>query len=132
MSTHCIFDLSDYELLSRVARDDPSAFEALRSEMISDFLDGVPEECQRRLRGLQFRVDCLRRLKGTPLARLLKIQALMWDSFLKMDQGLQEFVQSIHGTAAASEETQRSEIDSLPSGRVIDLRRYSLNRSGCG
>lgn len=132
MSTHCIFDLSDYELLSRVARDDPSAFEALRSEMISDFLDGVPEECQRRLRGLQFRVDCLRRLKGTPLARLLKIQALMWDSFLKMDQELQIFVQSIHGTLAASEETQRSEIDSLPSGRVIDLRRYSLNRSGCG
>lgn len=132
MDTHCTFDVSDHDLLSQLARDDPRAFQTLCNKLIADFLDGVPEECRRRLRGLQFRVDCLRRLKDTPLARLLKIQALMWDSFLKMDQELQKLVQSIHGTSAASEETQQSEIDSLPSGRVIDLRRYSLDRSGCG
>jgi hypothetical protein len=128
MGTHCTFDVSEYELLSRLARDDPSAFEALRSEMISDFIEHKPERYRRRLRGLQFRVDAIRRLTHNPLAALIKIQALMWDSFLKMDQELQKFVQCIHGNSVAGEDTT----DSLPSGRVIELQSYLLNRRGFG
>ena len=132
MGTHCTVDVSDYELLSRLARDDPSAFETLRSELIADFLDHVPEECQRSLRGLQFRVDCLRRLTHSPLAALLKIQTLMWDSFLKMDQELQKFAHYLHDDPGANEETPWSETDSSPSGRVIEMRPYLLNRRGYG
>lgn len=132
MSKHCPIDVSDHELLSQLARDDPQAFETLRNELIADFLDRVPEECQRRLRGLQFRVDCLRRLSHTPLAALLKIQALMWDSFLKMDQELQKFVQCPRGKPVSSEAPKRLEIDSSRSGQVIVLQGYLLNRHRYG
>lgn len=132
MSTHCPIDVSDHERLSQLVRDDPQAFETLRNELIADFIGHEPEKYQRRLRGLQFRVDCLRRLSHTPLAAFLKIQTLMWESFLKMDHELQKFVQRIHDSPVSSENTKRLEIDSSLNGRVIELRSYQPNRHGYG
>lgn len=132
MNLHEPIDVSDHELLARLARDDPPAFESLRNELITDFIDSAPEECRRRLRGLQFRMDCIRRLTHTPLAALVKMQALMWESFLEMEQELQRFVQCFDGDAASCQATQKVNTDALPRGRVIDLQRYLPNRHGYG
>lgn len=132
MSRHEPIDVADHELLARLARDDPPAFERMRSKLIADFIDSAPEECRRRLRGLQFRVDCLRRIAHTPLAALVKIQALMWESFLEMERELQRFVQCLHGDAVSSQATQRPETDSSPRGQVIDLQSHLLNRHRYG
>jgi len=77
--------------LAQLARDDPQAFEALRAELIENAILRAPERLQLRLRQLQFRVDGIRRLARTPLGALLKMQAMMWESFLRMDEALQQF-----------------------------------------
>lgn len=80
-----------HEELSKLACDDPQAFEALRDELVADYIRNAPERIQPRLLGIQFRVDAIRRLSRSPLGSLIKIQALMWSSFLKMDHELKNF-----------------------------------------
>ena len=132
MNVHESMDVSDHELLERLARDDPPAFESLRNELIAELIDSAPEECQRRLRGLQFRLDCIRRLTHTPLAALIKMQALMWESFLEMEQELQRLVQCFDGDAVSCQAAQQLKTDSSPLGQVIDLRIHLPNRHGYG
>lgn len=82
------FEGLDYEGLSRLAHDDPAAYEAMRQRLIDRFIDNVPGKEQRRLRGLQFRIDQVRRLARSPLAATIKISSLMWSSFLCLNEEL--------------------------------------------
>lgn len=50
--------------------------------MIEAFICSVPEERQPRLRGLQWRIDQIRRTARTPLASCIRISRMMWDSVL--------------------------------------------------
>lgn len=89
---HCVLaGHPDHESLARLARDDPNAYEALRSRLVNELIDGAPEAMQRRLRGLQFRIDQLRRLARTPLGATVKIYSLMWGSFLTLNRELSGF-----------------------------------------
>lgn len=130
MRRHCSFESYDHDLLSQLAREDPVAFENLRSDLIADFIDSQPEKYQRRLRGLQFRVDGIRRLSHTPLAALLKIQALMWDSFLTMNEELQSIVQSVHRDAVTREEATDLMTGVPPACQVVELPRKLVSRNG--
>lgn len=102
MSMHRSKTLPSREVLAQLASENPQAFEALRSELIENCISSAPEKIQPRLRGLQFRVDCIRRLSRTPLSALIKIQAMMWESFLRMDQELQEYARQPNGTERLS------------------------------
>jgi len=73
------FDFDDW---SRLAKDDPSAFEARRLALIEAFLRQFPQSDQQRLRGLQFRIDMVRRRARTPMGACLKISSMMWESLL--------------------------------------------------
>ena len=83
--------LPGHDFLSRLARDDPQEFEVLRTALIENCFSRATEKNWPRLRQLQFRVDGIRRMSKTPLAATLKIQALMWESFLDMNEKLQGF-----------------------------------------
>lgn len=83
--------LPSHDALSRLARDDPQSFENLRLELIESCINGARETIQLRLRQLQFRIDGIRKRSRSPLGAAIKIQALMWDSFLRMDNELQAF-----------------------------------------
>ena len=72
----------DFDEWSRLARNDPSAFEARRLAMIEEFLRQFPPPDQQRLRGLQFRIDMVRRRARTPMGACLKISSMMWESLL--------------------------------------------------
>lgn len=78
----------DLDLLRQLARDDAPAFEALRARLVGEFIATAPAAYQRRLNGLQFRVDQLRRLAKTPLAATIRISELMWESFLVLNREL--------------------------------------------
>lgn len=97
MSTHRPTQLPSHEVLSKLARDDPEGFEALRSSLIENCIDGAPERIRHRLRQLQFRVDGIRRRSGSALGATVKIHALMWESFLEMNEQLQCFSRSRQG-----------------------------------
>lgn len=86
-------ELPCHEDLSRLARDDPPAFEALRQQLIDNLIDSAPEKIKPRLRGIQFQVDCLRRLSGSALGSTIKVYELMWKSFLDLNYNCQDFVQ---------------------------------------
>lgn len=73
------FDFDDW---SKLAKDDPFAFEARRLALIEDYLRQFPQSGQRRLRGLQFRIDMVRRRARTPMSACLKISSMMWESLL--------------------------------------------------
>ncbi len=72
----------DFDEWSRLAQVDPSAFEARRLALIEEFLRQFPQPDQQRLRGLQFRIDMVRRRSRTPLGACLKISSMMWESLL--------------------------------------------------
>lgn len=82
------FESLDYDGLARLAQDDPVAYEEMRQHLIAHFIDTAPGKEQPRLRGLQFRIDQVRRLAHTPLAATIKISALMWNSFLTLNEEL--------------------------------------------
>lgn len=81
--------LPTHDALSRLAREAPESFETLRRELIENLFMSAPEPIRRQLRQLQFRIDGIRRLTHSPLGACIKIQALMWTSFLGMNERLQ-------------------------------------------
>lgn len=92
MNEYLRLTLPSHDELSRLARDDPPAYEALRREIIDEFIDNAPDKLKPRLQGLQFRVDNLRRLSRSALGSTVKIYDLMWKSFVTMNYHWQEFV----------------------------------------
>jgi hypothetical protein len=78
-ATNFCFDFDEW---SRLAKDDPSAFEARRVALIEAYLRQFPPPGQRRLRGLQFRIDMVRRRARTPMGACLTISSMMWESLL--------------------------------------------------
>lgn len=87
------FDFDDW---SRLAKDDPSAFEARRLALIEEFLRQFPQPEQQRLRGLQFRIDMVRRRARTPMGACLKISSMMWESLLG-NHGLKSTLDTLSG-----------------------------------
>ena len=114
--------LPSHEVLAQLALDDPAAFEELRSAMIEDCIARAPQKIRDRLRRLQFRVDGIRRRSRSPLGALMKIQAVMWDSYFQLNQHLQEIVRYKPGAARPLRE--KSDRSSCPgrNARIIEFR----------
>lgn len=73
--------LPDFDTLAKMARDDPQALEDLRQNLVDDLIEHAPKAKRARLRGLQFRVDAIRRLSKSDLGAAVKIYELMLRSF---------------------------------------------------
>jgi len=70
----------NFDELLILAKKDPAKFESKRREYIESFFADIPEERQRRLRGLQWQIDQARLLARTPMASCLNMMNMMWDS----------------------------------------------------
>lgn len=98
-----------HDELSRLAKDDPAAFEALRQQLINELIGRAPEHLQRRLQGVQFRVDAVRARSSNPLGATVKIYELMWKSFI----GLRDELTTIRQPVVRSRG---------PGAQVLDFR----------
>ena len=117
-TAHCY--LFDFDEWSRLAKTDPAAFETRRLALIEAYLHRFPPQPQRRLRGVQFRIDMERRRARTPMAGCLKLSAMMWESLLG-DRGLKAALDSLLGyTQPQSLAAQR---DSAASARILPFRK---------
>jgi hypothetical protein len=114
--------LPSHEILSQLALDDPRAFEELRSAMIEDCIARAPQKIQFRLRQLQFRVDGIRRRSSSPLGALMKIQALMWESYFQLNQELQEIIRQRRGAAHSPRPKPRPGVCPTRNARIIEFR----------
>lgn len=74
-------DAFDPEEWAELARVDPEEFERCRRAAIEALIARAPAHLERRLRGLQWQIDCEREKAGSPLAACLRINNMMWDFF---------------------------------------------------
>lgn len=74
----------DFDDLMSLALNDPDAFEEERRRHIESFLDSVPQEKRKRLLGLQWQVDQVRKLAKTPMASCIAISNMMKESLNKL------------------------------------------------
>lgn len=119
MNKYQPLELPSHEILSQLARDDPQAYEALRSQVIESFIARAPQRLKPRLSGLQFHVDGLRRLsRSSALGATVKIYALMWESFERLNQAWQDFSlgSTEHGSASATDYARARSARIIPLG----------------
>ncbi|GAB2196021.1 DUF3135 domain-containing protein [Sessilibacter sp. MAH4] len=83
-------DLPDFDTLMELAKNDPTAFEALREQYINAVIENSPVNMQRRLRGLQFQIDAKRKTSSTPMKACITLSAMMHDSFDRLRRVLNE------------------------------------------
>jgi hypothetical protein len=79
-------ELPDFDTLKYWALAEPERLDALLHQQIETLIAQVGPERQRRLRGLQFRIDCQRRLARNNLDSCIRIANMMHDSVYAMRQ----------------------------------------------
>lgn len=78
-------DTPDFDTLSRLAQEDPEAFEEYRKATLQSFFLSLPEEHRKRLEQLQWRLDGeLLHIKD-PLARMNHVMGKMFESVYELN-----------------------------------------------
>ncbi|MDX7920781.1 DUF3135 domain-containing protein [Aeromonas media] len=77
-------ELPDFDTLKHWALAEPERLDALLHQQIEALIAQVGPDQQRRLRGLQFRIDCQRRLARNNLDSCIRIASMMHDSVYAM------------------------------------------------
>ena len=108
---------SDFDEWSSLAKTDPAAFEARRSDLIEDFIQNSPNHLRPRLRGLQFQIDMERRRSRSPMGACVRLSRMMWHALLG-EGGLRD---ALNGIAPGSGTHALSPGSS--SARVIPFKR---------
>lgn len=101
----------DFESWARLAQEDPEAFERKRREAVRELIDGAAPDMQRRLEGLQCRIDLERSRAANPLASCVRLNTLMWAGFHRLRRELN----------AATGREPREEQDPPGKAEVIPL-----------
>ena len=112
----------DFDEWSQLAKDDPFAFEARRIALIEEYLRQFPQSGQRRLRGLQFRIDMVRRRARTPMGACLKISSMMWESLLGK-HGLKDALDTLVTCPNQSVNATLRHSPLVTSARIIPFRK---------
>lgn len=90
MSGNSIYNI-DFEYWSVLASTDPQKFEQLRQNQITAIIERASSQRQRRLRGLQWRIDIIREQhKDSAIAACRAISELMWETFEQLAELLQQ------------------------------------------
>ncbi len=80
--------LPDFEHLSALAQENPEKLESIRRNCVESIIESAPHEMRRRLRGLQFQIDCRRELHAHPLGACIEISKMMYESLHKLNEAL--------------------------------------------
>ncbi|WP_075185616.1 DUF3135 domain-containing protein [Teredinibacter haidensis] len=70
----------DINQLLRMAKDSPEELETFRLRQIEALITATPKDMQRRLRGLQFQIDCQRKLHKSSMGACIAISRMMHES----------------------------------------------------
>lgn len=78
----------DPQNLMEIARSNPEELERIRVREVEQLISRAPAHLKQRLRGLQFQIDCKRRLHKTPLGACIEISKMMFDSVYSLNEAL--------------------------------------------
>lgn len=81
--------LPTIDQLIELAKNNPEELERLRQRQVNALIASAPEHMQRRLRGLQFQIDCKREIHSSAMGSCLAITRMMMDSLQQLNQALQ-------------------------------------------
>ncbi len=109
-------EMPSFDEMVQLAQSNPQEFEQLRQQLIADLIDNSPVHSQRRLRGLQFRIDMERQLAKTPLNTCLRVSRMMHDQLDRLRQALLNSPQS---------ETSVSGQSADPVASIIPFRQIA-------
>lgn len=70
----------NFEEWRQLAVADPQAFEKKRRQAVEQMINAVPAKRQQRLRGVQWRVDMVRRKYPDPKLSAQHVFNMMWDA----------------------------------------------------
>lgn len=82
--TNTEIQLPDIDQLIKMATDDPQGLEKIRTELCTRLIQNAPQQCQKRLHGLQFQIDMERRRSKNPIHSCIKLSRMMLDSYQDM------------------------------------------------
>lgn len=95
----------DFDILKELAENNPDHFEEVRQEIISDFIQSLPEERRHRMECLQWRIDRTREKSKTALAACMAITEMMWESFEQLNTLFMEIKSSESNSSVMSSAT---------------------------
>ena len=79
--------LPSFDVLQKLARQDPRALEDLRRRLTNDVIRrGRSQRSRQRLRGLQFTIDLERKRARDPLAACVKLSQMMHESLAELNR----------------------------------------------
>jgi len=81
-------DTDMFDVLSKLYVDDPDAYEEKRREIIEEFINDLPEDKQRRAKGLQFQINSKLDTIKNPTERYNQMVNMFWESFAKLNATL--------------------------------------------
>jgi len=119
MSTHSTGHTEpfNFDEWLELAQRDPEGFEQRRQAVIENYLSTLPLSKQRRLRGLQFRIDMERRRTHTAMGACIKLSSMMWDALV----GPGGLAASMHLLAASQSHAMPAE--QPRSAQVLSFRK---------
>ena len=105
-------DTFDFDEWVSLAKSAPDVFEQRRRERVEHLIS----ECSdiRRLRGLQCRIDMERIRARTAMKACLRMNSLMWDSFLELQTLFNTFANNSPAKKKSSMPAREAQIIYLP------------------
>lgn len=110
-------ELPDFDTLKELATTEPARLDAILEQQIDQLMTRASPDQQRRLRGLQFKIDGQRRLAKNNLDSCIRIASMMRESFYVMRSEMLQF---------SEQEELPAESDS--SGKIIYLADYQCGK----
>ena len=120
-------ELPSFDEMVKMAEEAPEALEQLRNEMCQSVIDSAPPDSQRKLRGLQFKIDMERRRAKTPMASCIRLSQMMHESFSELRDALNDMqgtpAQTLRNLAkdASIGSTTEVSTDSSSAAEIIDF-----------
>ena len=104
--------LPDFDTLKALAQQDEGALDALLEAQISALLEAATPQCRERLRGLQFRIDCEKRLSHNPIERCVRLSRMLRAHCTELGHSLNRLQEELTAQPANGE------------GQVISLQEW--------
>ncbi len=100
----------------KLAKDDPEAFEKKRLNAIENVIFSSSDKSKKRLEGLQWQIDQMRKTSQNPMAACLDISKMMWEN-VQGEDGLVETLNQLTGKTPIKERVfKKAEVVRIRAG----------------
>ncbi len=93
---------------AQLAQQDPAAFETMRTELLNEFIQNSPSSIQKKLEGIQWKIEHVRRRADSPAEALAEITGMMWQSTQLLEKKQQDLLDLYTGKALTASPPQES------------------------